>query len=125
MFPPFGEYCTLIAGLPDQYPSIRSSTLTVYTIGPYVAEVEGQLVFGTGYVLDVWELLDLASHTIRSYSYELDCDDERVWWYDPTNIHKIRFYKALSPIINTFYLISSIIAFPRLNSRSLIPTYQF
>ncbi len=84
MFPPFEEYCALIAGLPDQFPSIRSSTLMVYTIGPLVAEVEGQLHFEAGYVLDVWELLDLASNTIRGYSYELSFHDERVWWYDPT-----------------------------------------
>jgi hypothetical protein len=84
VLPPFEEYCALIAGLLDQFSSIRSSTLTVYTIGPFVAEVEGRLVFEAGYILDVWELLDLASSTIRSYSYELDRDNERVWWYDPT-----------------------------------------
>ena len=83
MLPPFVEYCRLIASLPDRFPSIRSSTLTVYTIGPYTAEVEGQLTFAAGYVLDVWELLDLSSRTICSYSYELNRDDERVWWYDP------------------------------------------
>lgn len=84
MLPSYEEYCALIAGLPDQFPAIRFSTLTIYTIGPFVAEVEGQLVFDSGYTLDVWELLDLSSHTIRSYSYELNCDDERLWWYDPT-----------------------------------------
>lgn len=84
MLPPFEEYCHLIATLPDQSPSIRSSTLTAYTIGPFVAEVVGQLTFETGYVLDVWELLDLSNGTIRSYSYELDCAGERIWWYDPT-----------------------------------------
>jgi hypothetical protein len=83
-FPSFEEYCHLVAGLPDQFSSIRSSTLTAYTIGPFVAEVEGQLTFDAGYVLDAWELLDLAAGSIRSYSYELSRSGERVWWYDPT-----------------------------------------
>jgi hypothetical protein len=84
VLPPFEEYCAQIAGLPSQFASIRSSTLTVYTIGPFAAEVEGCLFFDEGCVLDVWELLDLNSRIIRSYSYELDKSDERVWWYDPT-----------------------------------------
>ena len=84
MLPAFDEYCLLIAGLPDQFPSIKSSTLTAYTIGPYAAEVEGRLTFEPDYVLDVWELLDLSTQTIRSYSYELNRADKRVWWYDPT-----------------------------------------
>jgi hypothetical protein len=84
VLPPFEEYCRLIASLPDQFPPIRFSTLTAYTIGPFAAEVEGQLTFEAGYVLDVWELLDLSNRTIRSYSYELNCAGEQVWWYDPT-----------------------------------------
>lgn len=84
MLPTFEEYCAQIARLPDQFSSIDSSTLTVYTIGTFAAEVEGQLTFSGGYVLSVWELLDLDSRTIRSYSYELDRAGERVWWYDPT-----------------------------------------
>ena len=83
MFPAFNEYCTLIAQLPDQFPSIRSSTLQAHTIGPFAAEVEGQVVFESGYLLDVWELLDLSTHTIRHYSYELNRAEERIWWYDP------------------------------------------
>ncbi len=84
MLPTFEDYCLLIASLPDQFPSIRSSTLIAYRIGPFAAEVEGQLTFQSGYVLTVWELLDLSRGTIYNYSYELDCADERIWWYDPT-----------------------------------------
>jgi hypothetical protein len=54
----------------------------VYTIGPFVAEVEGQLTFKDGYTLDVWELLDFANHSLRSYSYAVDHWGERAWWYD-------------------------------------------
>ena len=66
MLPTFEDYCAQIARLPDQFSSIDSSTLTVYTIGPFAAEVEGQLTFSGGYVLSVWELLDLDSRTIHS-----------------------------------------------------------
>jgi len=45
MLPTFEDYCLLIANLPDQFPSICSSTLTAYRIGPFAAEVEGQLTF--------------------------------------------------------------------------------
>ncbi len=84
MFPALDAYSHLIASLPDQFPLIESSTLTVYTIGPGVAEVQGQLRFPDGYVLDVWELLDLSAQSLHAYSYELDHAGERVWWYDPT-----------------------------------------
>jgi len=59
MLPTFEEYCLLIANVPDQFPSIQSSTLLAYRIGPFAAEVEGRLTFVSGYVLNVWELLDI------------------------------------------------------------------
>lgn len=84
MLPSFSAYCILLADLPNQFPSIQSSTLAAYTIGPFAAEAEGVLTFEGDYVLNVWELLDLSSRTFRSYSYELDRAGERIWWYDPT-----------------------------------------
>jgi hypothetical protein len=83
MLPSFDNYCRLIASLPNQYPYIQSSTLSTYTIGAFAAEVEGQITFSGGYVLDVWELLDLSTHTIRRYSYKLERAGETIWWYDP------------------------------------------
>ncbi len=83
MLPPFADYCEFITGLPDKYPFIQSSTLIVYTIGPFTAEVTGQLIFADEYIFEIWELLDLATQTIRSYSYELSRAGERLWWYDP------------------------------------------
>lgn len=83
MLPPFKEYCSLLVGLPEQYPVIQSSTLSAYTIGPFTAEVVGQVIFAGGYMLDVWELLDLSTGAIRSYSYELDQAEKKIWWYDP------------------------------------------
>ena len=52
MLPIFKAYGLLLAGLPNQFPSIQSSTLTAYTIGPFAAEVEGKLTFEGDYVLN-------------------------------------------------------------------------
>ena len=67
MLPAFEEYCSLIASLPDRFPSIQSSTLTAYTIGPFAAEVEGQLIFEADYVLDVSEY-NFTQHVSRNTS---------------------------------------------------------
>ena len=83
MLPEFNLYCELVAALPQRYLQIKSSTLRAFTIGPFAAEIEGQLTFADGFVLDVWELLDLSPRAIRRYSYALDQHGERVWWYDP------------------------------------------
>jgi len=66
MLSAFDEYCLLIASLPDRFPYIQSSTLTAYTIDPYSAEVTGQVIFAAGYVLNVWELLDLHTRDPRA-----------------------------------------------------------
>ena len=71
MLPPFDAYCHLLADLPQQFQYIQQSTLSAHTIGALTAEVEKQITFSNGYVLDVWELLDLSRHTIHHYSYEL------------------------------------------------------
>ena len=83
MLPKFSEYCELLTALPEQYQCIVSSTLRAFTIGPFAAEIEGQIIFADGFVLDVWELLDLSTRSIRRYNYALDKQGERVWWYDP------------------------------------------
>ncbi|MBN1873250.1 MAG: hypothetical protein JXA33_03400 [Anaerolineae bacterium] len=83
MLPDFEAYCNLIANLPNQSPYIQRSILSAYTISALTAEVEGQIIFGDHYVLDVWELLDLVTQTIYRYSYELRCGTEIIWWYDP------------------------------------------
>ena len=125
MFPTFEEYCRLIASLPEQFSSIRSSTLVTYTIGPFVAEVEGQLIFESDYTLEVWELLDLSARAIRSYSYELNSAGERVWWYDPTEHPSDLTLRSFIRIISMFILTSNIIAFPPQVSSLPNPTCRF
>ncbi|MCB0093746.1 MAG: hypothetical protein KDE54_37920 [Caldilineaceae bacterium] len=83
MLPSFPDYAAFLVSLPEHYAAIQSSTLHTFTIGPLSAEVEGTVTFPGGYVLDIWELIDLENGTIRYYSYELEKNGERVWWYDP------------------------------------------
>lgn len=127
MLPTFEDYCLLIASLPDRFPSIRSSTLIAYRIGPFAAEVEGQLTFESGYVLTVWELLDLSRGTIHNYSYELDRADERVWWYDPTEHpgdatlrSSYPHHKHVSPDIKRHRVPAPELSFTRSNLPALI-----
>jgi len=97
MLPRFEDYCLLIANLPDRFPSIQVSTLILYRIGPFAAEVEGRLTFASGYTLQVWELLDLSKGAIHNYSYELDRAGERIWWYDPTEHPRDETLRSSSP----------------------------
>ena len=127
MLPSFSEYCALVAQLPDQFTSIRSSTLQAHTIGPFAAEVEGQVFFESGYVLDVWELLDLSAHTIHHYSYELRRAEERIWWYDPqshpddpTLASTDPHHKHIQPDIKHHRVPASEISFARPNLPFLI-----
>jgi hypothetical protein len=48
-------YGELIYALPERYPAIQRSTLVLATIGPTPAKLEGQVTFGGGVVLDVWD----------------------------------------------------------------------
>jgi hypothetical protein len=62
---------------------LPAHSLAIYTISPNVGTARGQIVFHSGYVLSVFEQLDFVTHCIRAYSYELEYQGERLWWYDP------------------------------------------
>ena len=81
--PNLQAYGELLYSLQECYSSIQHSTLVLITIGPTLAQVEGQVTFANGAVLDVWELLDLEAGRILNYSYEVYRSDEKVLWYDP------------------------------------------
>jgi len=57
----------LIHSLPDRYSSIQRSTLVLATVGPTLAQLEGLVIFADDVVLDVWELVDFESQSIRTY----------------------------------------------------------
>src|SRR3989304_9097396 len=81
--PDFQTYSDHVYSLQTRYPSIQRSTLVLATIGPTVAKLEGQMVFASNIVLDVWELLDFDTGRILNYSYEIYSSGEKIAWYDP------------------------------------------
>ena len=70
--------------MPDQYPSIQSSTLTFVRRGSSLAGVSGELRFANGFRLIVRErlLYDRLPLIIDGYGYEVWQDDEKLYWYD-------------------------------------------
>jgi len=79
----FHIYGKLIYSLQERYANVRRSTLVLASIGPTLAKLEGQVIFESDVVLDVWELVDFAAGQIRNYSYEIYQAGEKIAWYDP------------------------------------------
>jgi hypothetical protein len=117
VIPDFDAYCDFVAQLPENFSSIERSTLTVYTIGTHVAEVEGQVFFSGDYILSVWELLDFAERKISSYSYAVDRTEND---YGGTIHNRTRMTLAwyqLTHIINISIQILNTIGLPHQKSR--------
>jgi hypothetical protein len=83
MLPALSDYELLIYGLPDRYPSIRQSTLVVIRHGATFAELFGSVEFEDDVTLTAWEDLDFARGVIQGYSYSVNREGERLYWYDP------------------------------------------
>lgn len=79
----FHIYGKLIYSLQERYASVRRSTLVLASIGSTLAKLEGQVIFESDVVLDIWELVDFAAGQIRNYSYEIYQANEKIAWYDP------------------------------------------
>ena len=83
MLPDIEAYERLIYTLPETFPSIRRSTLVLIRHGPTIAEVRGEVEFDHGIILGVWEDLNFARGVIQAYSYWVEREGERLYWYDP------------------------------------------
>ncbi|MEW6665497.1 MAG: DUF6516 family protein [Thermodesulfobacteriota bacterium] len=81
--PDFESYGRLVYTLSERYPCILFSTLTLASIGPTLAKLDGRVAFVEDIVLDVWELLDFDAGRILNYSYEVYRASEKILWYDP------------------------------------------
>jgi len=84
MFATIADYEQFVYGLPDEFPSILSSTLRVVRSGPGSGQVIGRLTFTNTIRLEVAELIDWdAGHfEILQYGYVVWQDRERLYWYD-------------------------------------------
>lgn len=76
-------YSHFIFELLNDRATVESQTLTVYTIGQTVGIVRGEIRFQSGYTLRIFEQIDFLAQRILKYSYELNKQNEQIWWYDP------------------------------------------
>lgn len=76
-------YSRFIYTLPDHYPTIHHSTLVLAPMGATVASLHGELQFADEIVLRVVEELDFFAQRIDYYSYSVNRQGERLYWYDP------------------------------------------
>jgi hypothetical protein len=74
-------YSQFIADLFDQ-PSVKSSTVIVWSDSPYIGIAEGEAVFINGLRLRMREEVDFDVGLIISYGYEVYRGAERLYWYD-------------------------------------------
>lgn len=79
------DYELFIYTLPEQYASIRRSTLALTRRGHSLARVAGEVFFDHGIRLVVRERLvfDRLPMSIEGYGYEVWRDAEKLYWYDP------------------------------------------
>lgn len=79
------DYELFIYSLAEQFPSVRSSTLTFVRRGASLARIAGTLEFDSGFRLVVREriLFDRLPVRIDEYGYEIWRGQEKLAWYDP------------------------------------------
>ncbi len=76
------SYSALVYGLAQRHLFVINSTLALAPIGATLAKLEGRIECMDHIHLEVWELIDFAAKRIRSYSYEVYRNDEKICWYD-------------------------------------------
>ena len=76
------SYSTFVYAVAERHPFVTHSTLSLAPIGATLAKLEGRVECQSGIHLEVWELVDFAAHRIRTYSYEVYHNGEKVGWYD-------------------------------------------
>ena len=77
------SYSAFVYAVADRHAFVTGSTLTLAPIGATLAKLEGRIECQGGIHLEVWELIDFATRRIRTYSYEVYREGEKVCWYDP------------------------------------------
>lgn len=75
------NYSRFIAELLNR-PTVKHSTLAVWSDSPYTGVAEGDVFFTNGLRLRIREELDFLEGIITSYGYEVYRGTERLYWYD-------------------------------------------
>jgi hypothetical protein len=78
------DYEQFIYTLPQEFPSLRRSTLTVVRRGANAARLAGEIELANGCRIVIREKLSFAgtSGLIKSYGYEIWRESEKLYWYD-------------------------------------------
>jgi hypothetical protein len=78
------DYELFLYTLPDQFESIRSSTVTFVRRGNSLARVSGEIAFDYRIRLVIVEriLFDRLPALIDAYGYEVWREEEKLYWYD-------------------------------------------
>jgi hypothetical protein len=76
-----GDYSRFVADILHR-PTVKQSTIAVWSDSRYTGIAEGEVVFPNGIRLRVREELDFDAGLITSYGYELYRGAERLCWYD-------------------------------------------
>jgi len=75
------SYSRFIAELLDR-PTVKRSTLAVWSDSSYTGIAEGEVFFSRGLKLRTREEFDFDAALITSYGYEVYHHEERLFWYD-------------------------------------------
>ena len=78
------DYELFLYTLPERFPSVRRSTVTLIRRGVSLARVAGELYFERGVRLSIREriLYDRLPAIIDWYGYEIWHGEEKLYWYD-------------------------------------------
>jgi len=79
------DYELFLYSLPESFPSILRSTITLVRRGHSLARVSGEIFFGHEIRLVIVErvIFDRSPLTIDGYGYEVWQGTEKLYWYDP------------------------------------------
>ena len=76
------RYSAYVYSLTERHLHVTDSTLTLAPLGATLARLEGRIDCQNHIHVEVWELIDFAARRIRTYSYEVYRDGQKICWYD-------------------------------------------
>jgi hypothetical protein len=91
------SYSAFVYALQARHRYVKGSTLTLASIAATLAKLERRIEGEGDIHLEVWELVDFATHHIRSYSYGVYRAGEKVSWYDAC-VMMDNHYHLLPPV---------------------------
>lgn len=111
------EYQAFVYSLPNEYPSIRRSTLVYIPSGKLFGRLEGMLFFESDVILCVQEFLNFELEVIEGYGYEVS--RSQVSFDAPDTPDASEYCKAAYPHKEKLYWYDS---FPHPNDPKLAAT---